>query len=199
MPRLNTTRGVSRSSYPSNTSRDITIVLSLDCPSPDTGTGSALFLDGFDVALVRATLVDSKTNQRLLFADNLVEFQILSGPGRIIGTANGDPKSKRSHTDSFHPAHHGLVRAVVGVTSIAGWSNEETELVSSMRGDPHSTFEMVDYHYSKTDDRDIVIEATSEGLLPVRLTIPTSTNGNKDSVLSVAMRKAGRPVSLLMG
>ena len=73
-----------------------------------------------------------------------------------------------------------------------------------MRGDPYSAFERVDfpdfyYHYSKTDDRNIVIEATSEGLLPVRLTIPTSTNRNKDSVLSVATKEAGRPVSLFMG
>ena len=182
----------------------ISLVLSLDCPSPDTGTGSALFLDGSDVALVRATLVDLETNQRLIFADNIVEFQIISGPGKILGTANGDPKSKLSHTSSFHPAHHGLVRAVVGVTSIAGWSSEEIDLLSSMEVDDVSACEMVgtaNFHYchSKIDDRDIVIEATSEGLLPVRLTIPTSTNRTKDSVLSVAARGAGRPVNLLMG
>ena len=193
-----------RQTNPSNPS--VAMVLTLDCPSPHTGTGSSLFLDGSDAALVRVTLVDSETNQRLVFANHTVEFKIIQGPGRILGTANGDPKSKRSHTDSFHPAHHGLGRAVVGVTSVAGWSDEDKELLSSMEvKDDDICDELLDpststsYCYSKTDDRDIVIEATSEGLLPVRLTIPTSTNRIQNSVLSIAARGAGRPVDLEMG
>jgi hypothetical protein len=35
------------------------IVLSLDAPSPSTGTGHRVVLDGHDVALVRATVVDA--------------------------------------------------------------------------------------------------------------------------------------------
>jgi hypothetical protein len=35
------------------------IVLSLDAPSLATGTGSAVYLDGEDVAAVRATVVDT--------------------------------------------------------------------------------------------------------------------------------------------
>jgi hypothetical protein len=35
------------------------VVLSLDAPSKLTGTGEALVADGEDVAMVRATLVDS--------------------------------------------------------------------------------------------------------------------------------------------
>ena len=38
------------------TDPNMALRLSLDSPSPHTGTGSALFLDGSDVALVRATL-----------------------------------------------------------------------------------------------------------------------------------------------
>jgi hypothetical protein len=47
----------------------VAIVLSLDCPNPLTGTGSKLLLDGQDVALVRATLVDSAGNQAMAFVD----------------------------------------------------------------------------------------------------------------------------------
>lgn len=178
----------------------VSMRLTLDCPSPRTGTGSALFLDGSDAALIRVTLVDSETNQTLVFANHTVAFKVVQGPGRILGTANGDPKSKRSHTDSFHPAHHGLVRAVVGVTSVAGLSEEERELLSSMESEIEKCDKRNDngsYCYSKNDDRDIVIEATSEGLRPVRLMIPTSTDV-KHSVLSVAARGAGRPVDLIM-
>lgn len=35
------------------------IVLTVDVPSPTTATGSALFLDGVDTALLRATVVDA--------------------------------------------------------------------------------------------------------------------------------------------
>jgi hypothetical protein len=101
----------------------VSLLLSLDCPSTQTGTGLALFLDGSDVALVRATLINSETNNTLVFTSNLVRFSVVEGPGRILGTANGDPKSKLSHT---------LVRAVVGVTSIVGWTSEEKDLLRSM-------------------------------------------------------------------
>jgi hypothetical protein len=184
------------------------LLLSLDCPSPQTGTGSALFLDGSDAALVRATVVDSQTNQTLVFADNLITFQVIQGPGKILGTANGDPRSKLSHTDSFHPAHHGLVRAVVGVTSAAGLDAYEKDLLLSMevpsgRSDGSESAAAAAAAATRTvdydDESDIVIEATSPGMSPVRLTIPTSTDRSQSSVLSVAARGAGRPVELVMG
>ena len=182
-------------------------VLSLDCPSPQTGTGSSLFLDGTDVALVRATLVDDTTNRTMVGdSSQFVSFRIVSGPGMILGTANGDAHSKSSHTNHYHTAFHGLVRAVVKVTSLAGLSETERQVLQSMEighvqsekastvsGNEPSSF------LSYYDTRDIVIEATSDGLPPARLTIPTSTNYHKDSVLSVAARGAGRPVDLIMG
>ncbi len=47
------------------------IVLSLDAPSPRTGTGTALLADGVDAALVRATVVDSAGNVRNLSPPSL--------------------------------------------------------------------------------------------------------------------------------
>ena len=44
------------------------------------------------------------------------------------------------------------------------------------------------------DDDDIVIKATSPGLAPVQLYIPTSVNRDTSSVLAVAAKGAGRPV-----
>ncbi len=37
------------------------LVVSIDAPSAVTGTGSAVFLDGHDAALIRATIVDEVT------------------------------------------------------------------------------------------------------------------------------------------
>lgn len=42
--------------------RATALVLSMDAPSQATGTGTALYLDGADVALVRASVVDASGN-----------------------------------------------------------------------------------------------------------------------------------------
>lgn len=59
------------------------IVLSVDCPSPVTGTGDALLLDGQDAGLVRATIVDSN-GHFVAHGSNNISFSIVSGPGRIM-------------------------------------------------------------------------------------------------------------------
>jgi hypothetical protein len=75
--------------------------LSLDCPSPATGTGGALLLDGQDAALVRVSIVD-KRGQVVHMANNNVTFSIVSGPGRIQGTGSGNPKSYESNAAPWH-------------------------------------------------------------------------------------------------
>lgn len=165
------------------------IVLSLDCPSETTGTGASLFLDGQDVALVRATVVDS-LEQLVHLASHNITFSILSGPGRIQGTANGDPKSYQSHTSPSQTAYHGLVRAVVRVTSIAGLDLRQKQLL----GEVHGTALFECAGPSLYDESDIVIQATSPGFKPVQLRIPTSTDASVSSVLAVAKAGAGKAV-----
>ncbi|KAG7359270.1 beta-galactosidase [Nitzschia inconspicua] len=164
------------------------LLLSLDCPSLSTGTGEALFLDGQDVALVRATIVDA-VGQTVHISTHNITFQILSGPGRIVGTANGDSKSYQPHTSSWQMAYHGLVRAVVQVTSMASVQSKLLDLMTSI--DRPST-ELSEYP-SMYDSGDIILEATTPGLPKAVLRIPTSTDP-KDTVLSVAAAGAGLPV-----
>lgn len=90
------------------------IVLSLDAPSPLTGTGAALFLDGSDVALVRATVVDA-AGRTCHDAVVDISFTVVSGPGLVVGVANGDP-ADASVTIATRASYHGLVRAIVRVT-----------------------------------------------------------------------------------
>lgn len=183
-------------------SNGVSLVLSLDCPSPNTGTGNALFLDGQDVALVRATIVDSTGTNTLYFAVHNITFRIISGPGYIQGTANGDPKSYQSHTSKSQTAYHGLVRAVVRVTSVVGLSSHEKDMIQQIEtiaivlDDEEADDDNDDIHrLSFKDDRDIVLEATSPGLAPTRLVIPTSTNQDMESVLAIASQGANRPVN----
>lgn len=90
------------------------IVLSLDTPSPTTGTGTALVLDGHDAALVRATVVDAN-GLTVATADPVVTFLVLHGPARVAGVHNGDAKSHEAQAATSRHAYHGLVRAVVKV------------------------------------------------------------------------------------
>eukprot|EP01052_Picozoa_sp_SAG31_P002773 SAG31_NODE_100_length_25264_cov_38.715359_8_plen_267_part_00 len=60
------------------------IVLTIDAPHPKTGTGTKLLLDGHDVALLRATVVDAHGTAVVDSTAN-VSFSVVSGPGRVIG------------------------------------------------------------------------------------------------------------------
>lgn len=60
------------------------ILLTVDAPSRMTGTGTKLMLDGHDVALVRATIVDMDGTTVVDSTAN-VSFTVVRGPGRVIG------------------------------------------------------------------------------------------------------------------
>ena len=65
----------------------VAIQLSIDAPSVRTGTGSSLVLDGQDVGMLRASIVDGAGRVVPSAAHN-VSFVIKSGPGRILGVGN---------------------------------------------------------------------------------------------------------------
>jgi hypothetical protein len=73
------------------------VVVSVDVPSIATGTGSALLLDGQDVGLVRAEVVDA-LGRIVPSAAHNVTFTVVSGPGRVIGVGNGDPTNHQPNT-----------------------------------------------------------------------------------------------------
>ena len=73
--------------------------LTIDVPSPVTGTGAALYLDGSDVALLRVTVLDAAGVPVLGDTSAVnVTFAVVDGPGRIVGCGNGDPADQ-------HPNH----------------------------------------------------------------------------------------------
>jgi hypothetical protein len=98
------------------------IRLSLDAPSPRTGTGVALVADGQDVALVRAELLDNAgllVSPRHPSANTTVTFTVASGAGKILGTISGSPfdmplaNPGLDMTGATFPAHYGMLRAFV--------------------------------------------------------------------------------------
>lgn len=163
--------------------------LSIDAPSQTTGTGSALFLDGQDAALLRASVVDAAGRVVHLAANN-ISFRVISGPGLVQGTHNGDVHSHDSNAATTRSANHGLVRAVIRVTSTAARSDRERALLQQI--DVHGP--MAAGFEAGAQSGPIVVEASSPGFKPVTISIPVSTDP-ADSVMAVAGTVAGKPVT----
>lgn len=189
------------------------IVLSLDAPSPLSGTGAALFLDGQDAGLVRATIVDA-AGRLVSTASHNVTFEIVSGPGRIVGECgdtlergchsstthagivllagaqNGDPQCHEPNQVAWHSAYHGLVRAVVMVTQDTSSPSWHRQRLHEIDIDAGARTRIVLEGSVATP---IVLRASTPGLPSVTIQINTSADESM-SVMSVAEASAGKPV-----
>jgi hypothetical protein len=144
------------------------VVLSLDAPSASTGTGSAVVADGEDVAMLRATLVDA-AGRAVPFSANNVTFEVLSGPGAIWTTHNGDPANTHRNDDVWTLAYHGLARAIVRTTADHASAAAHRRLVRSIDVDGGANIRVVDPDAGAAGEgegeplADIVVKATVEG------------------------------------
>lgn len=166
------------------------LALSVDAPSPATGTGSALYLDGMDVALVRASILDAQGNVVGDAALN-VSFAIASGPGLVVGVGNGDPGCLSPNQVAWREAYHGLARAVVRVTLDAATPDAVRARriameVDAGRGGRSSSSMPV----GGTPPRAITVTASAPGLPPATLDIPLSVDP-RDAPLAVAAASVG--------
>jgi len=169
------------------------LTLSIDVPSIATGTGAAVVLDGQDVALLHASVVDA-TGHVVHLASHNITFRVVSGPGIIQGTHNGNPRSQQANNKPWHLAYHGLVRAVVRVTSVSGRSAHERALAS--RIDIQGPMSLEGMAKQDVLEGPIVVEASSPGFDAVNVSIPVSTEFSIDGVLKVAEAMKGKPVDL---
>ena len=74
--------------------------------------------DKDDVVHVKVEILDENGNFHPL-ADNLVKFKV-TGPGKIIGTCNGNPRSKTPYTSKQQNAFAGLCLAMIQSTGEEG-------------------------------------------------------------------------------
>ena len=164
----------------------VAVVLSMDAPSPSSGTGTAVFVDGADVALLRASIVDAAGNLVRNSTLNM-SFAVTAGPGFISGVGNGDPACKEPHTAAWRSAYHGLARAIVKVTVDASGSDADRALRAAVNVEAGlaprcSTFLQGPASGAPTS---ITVTATAPGLPPATFVIPLSTDP-ADEVLAVA-------------
>jgi hypothetical protein len=159
------------------------IRLTIDAPSPLTGTGSALVLDGQDVAMIRAQLLDaagSPVNPQDASAGMNVTFAVTAGGGKILATHNGSPYSEVDSTGPVFPAHHGVVRAFVQSTEIRTGSARDRELLLSIHGQDMGRDGTSKLAGAGGDcdtapaPASITVRATVDGLPPAQIDIPVT-------------------------
>jgi len=169
------------------------ILLSVDAPSPLTGTGSALYLDGSDVALVRATIVDAAGEQVFGAAAGAVNvsFNVTAGPGVVIGTGSGDPADHVPNPSPWRVTYHGLARAVVRATLDAATPDAVRARRIAMELEaglgPRASAIMP---LGGTPPTSLTVSATASVLPPASIEVPLSVDP-ADSPLSVAARSVG--------
>jgi len=164
----------------------VAIKLTMDVPSLATGTGAAVFVDGMDVALLRATIVDASGN---IVRDSTlnVTFAVTSGPGYVSGVGNGDPACQEPSQSAWRSAYHGFARGIVRVTVDASGSSDERALRATVNVDagraPRSS--TILQGSAAAAPSSITVSASAPGLQTASFTIPLSIDV-KDSVLAVA-------------
>lgn len=162
------------------------IQLTLDVPSPATGTGAALVLDGHDGALVRAAVVDV---HGVLVSQSVapITFSVVSGPGRLTGVGNGNNTCHTTPTSDSIPVYAGLARGVFQVT--IDCTSAQRELLVSVDVDQAGVTVLTGP--CPTNITTIIVRATSPGLSSATLAIPISGSPERDTPLAVA----GRPLT----
>jgi hypothetical protein len=166
------------------------LALSVDAPSPASGTGGALYLDGMDVALVRATVLDARGNVVGDAALN-VTFSVAAGPGVVVGVGNGDPSCLAPNQVAWRDTYHGLARAVVRATLDAATPDAVRARRIAMEvdaGKGHRSSSSMPL--GGTPPRALTVTATARGLPPASLDIPLSVDP-KDAPLAVAAASVG--------
>ena len=166
-------------------SKPVAIKLSVDAPSVRTGTGERVYLDGQDVTLVRATVVDAD-GFTVHTSMNNISFAVTNGPARLIGVGNGDPANQDPNHASWRPAYHGLVRAIFQVTLYAAGTAADRELIMAVNKEAGAgplCSQVATGQQSQPTS--FTVTAHSNGLLSDSLTIPLSSD-ESDSPLHVA-------------
>ncbi|XP_065198692.1 beta-galactosidase BoGH2A-like [Sycon ciliatum] len=145
-----------------------TVQLTLDAPSPTTGTGTKLVLDGHDAALVGASVVDANG---VVVTDSTVNitFSVVSGPGRLIAVGNGDNYCHQNAKSDHIPVYGGHARGIFQVTVDCVSNNHDMCLAIDVDQGPAKV-----QAGECADVENIVIKASSDGLAPGTLSIPVS-------------------------
>jgi hypothetical protein len=156
----------------------------LDVPSIKTGTGTSLYLDGEDIALIRVSTVDSFGNFISIVPIN-VTFSILSGPGRVAGISSGNPASHEEPNGQVVETFGGLARVLIQVSVDCTSSHRDRMISIDIDGGQRT--KVLAPGVTCPTDPIIVLVSTLDGSINTTVTIPVSGDPN-DAPLASAVR-----------
>ena len=167
------------------------LALSVDAPSPTTGTGRALYLDGGDVALVRATVVDAAGNTCHDAALPLT-FAVTAGPGLVWGTGSGDPSDHGHPYSPSRVTYHGLARGIVRAALVGVGSDAERAQLAYVNVDAGAAGGRTAAILGggAAPPTSLTVSVSAPGLPTSTLSIALSVDAS-DSVLAVAAASVG--------
>ena len=166
------------------------LALTLDVPSPATGTGARLVLDGADVALVRLSALDVDGGMIVSGAPLNVTFSVVSGPGRLAGVGNGDPTSHAQPNGGTVATFGGLARALIVIT--VDCVSPGRDLVRAVDTDGGEGRVVVVAEGTPCPVEDIVVAVDSDGLARATVRISVSGDAAADGVLAAAAGAVGK-------
>mmetsp|Transcript_21952 Transcript_21952/g.65687 ORF Transcript_21952/g.65687 Transcript_21952/m.65687 type:complete len:416 (+) Transcript_21952:1830-3077(+) len=161
------------------------VQLTIDAPSATTGTGAAVVADGEDTAMLRATIVDAK-GKTVPGASQNVTFKVVSGPGTVWATHNGDPANDSPSSAPWTPAYHGLARAFVRSTTDQATAPAHRQRLLEIDLDSNVVVASPDERL--VDPAPIVVEVTVDGGLTAQVSIPVTASLD-ELPMAVAMRE----------
>lgn len=163
------------------------VVAMIDVPSNKTGTGEMLVLNGQDAGMISAAIVDAN-GMVVPSSSAKVTFRVVSGPGKIVGTGNGDPSCHELNQIPQRSAYHGLARAIVQVTEDSSSSSVHRKRLLQIDRDGGTLTRIVHPGGTSTADEAIVVEASVDGLGTSSVSIPVTSDEYTHGVLAVAKR-----------
>ncbi len=165
----------------------VKIRLSVNIPSEATGTGSKVVLDGEDVAMLKAELLDA--NDNLVNSDTRnISFAVVSGPGKLWGTHNGNPANLSPNHSPWTLAYGGLASAIVRTTVDAASAASHRERLLQTTPLSERTVKVVNPNQAYSAEK-IVVRAVADGIaLPAEVGIITSVDAENNLPLAIAKK-----------
>ena len=160
------------------------VVATVDVPSERTGTGTMLVLDGHDAGLISAAIVDAK-GRVVPSSSLLVKYEVLSGPGRIVGVGNGDPSCHEYNQAPSRSAYHGLSRVIIQVSEDSASSSLDRKRMMQIDRDGGIRTRIVSPDET-SKVKSIVVQVSVDGLQSTTVSIPVTSDESTHGVMAVA-------------
>jgi len=165
------------------------LLLTVDAPSKATGTGEMLLTDGQDTAMVTAMVASADGTVDHMSTD-MVTCKVLSGPGKVVASHNGDVRNHEPNLAPSHHAYHGYVRCMVRVTSNTVGARRLRQIDAE-----HGARGAQTTHDVQPAADSIVVEVSSPGMTSAKATIQLSGIVDAAGVLAAAATSVNDPLT----